>query len=55
VNEQTLGIFYGIIFTIIVMVISISLTLFYIYNNNPNFVCDLCTCNNTFPYLIINP
>jgi len=55
VNEQTIGIIYGIILAIVVMVISISLTLFFIYYYNPTFIGDLYNCNSTIPYLITNP
>lgn len=44
-NKQTLGIIIGMLFTIIVIAISVTLTLFYIYYFQPEFICDLCKSN----------
>jgi len=45
-NEKIIGIILGIVFTIIIMAISVALTLFYIYYKQPEFLCNLCECIN---------
>ena len=44
-NEKTFGIIIGIILTIAVALISISLFIFFIYKFQPGFICDLCKCS----------
>jgi len=47
-NKTIIGIIIGIIITLAIIGISISLTLFYIYYNQPDFLCDLCKCSDPF-------
>lgn len=53
-NEQTLGIIFGIGVALVIILISISLTLFYIYYSQPSFICELCksNCSIMSPYII---
>ena len=41
-NEKTFGLLLGIGFALIIMIISVSLTLLFIYYIQPDFVCELC-------------
>jgi len=41
-NETIQGIIWGVIFTLVIALVSISLTLFFIYYFKPDFVCELC-------------
>ena len=41
-NEKTLGIILGILLTIVVASASVSITLFFIYHVQPEFLCELC-------------
>ena len=44
-NEKTLGIILGIVFTIIIAVVSISLFLLFINYNQSEFFCGVCEMN----------
>jgi hypothetical protein len=53
VNEQTLGIIMGIVFTIVVASVSIALMFLFIYYFQPEFIGELYPKNCSFQDLML--
>jgi hypothetical protein len=55
VNEKTIGIIIGIVFTLVIMAISVALTFFFIYYFQPEFIGELYPRNCSLSdFLLIN-
>ena len=50
-NEKTLWFIYGSIIALVCLAVAFSLVMFFIYYQQPEFVCELCECESNLTWM----